>query len=150
AYQRVHGDTPFDFVGGDSIYLANSIKYADFNGPGERSWQARYDLDLAPFGLPGLSFMARYVSGRAIDGSHAPAGGAYNPLGADGRYRTLQGSGGKHWERDLDLRYLFASGPLKDLSLNVSHLSHRANAAQAGDDIDRLYLIVEYPLKGSL
>ncbi|MEM8007089.1 OprD family outer membrane porin, partial [Morganella morganii subsp. sibonii] len=54
AYQRVHGDTPFDFVGGDSIYLANSIKYADFNGPGERSWQARYDLDLAPFGLPGL------------------------------------------------------------------------------------------------
>ncbi|WP_416354346.1 hypothetical protein, partial [Pseudomonas aeruginosa] len=23
-------------------------------------------------------------------------------------------------------------------------------AAQAGDDIDRLYLIVEYPLKGSL
>ncbi|MBM2607475.1 OprD family outer membrane porin, partial [Pseudomonas sp. BIS1] len=105
---------------------------------------------LAPFGLPGLSFMARYVSGRAIDGSHAPAGGAYNPLGADGRYRPLQGSGGKHWERDLDLRYLFASGPLKDLSLNVSHLSHRANAAQAGDDIDRLYLIVEYPLKGSL
>ncbi|WP_139291124.1 OprD family outer membrane porin, partial [Bacillus cereus group sp. Bce001] len=76
--------------------------------------------------------------------------GAYNPLGADGRYRPLQGSGGKHWERDLDLRYLFASGPLKDLSLNVSHLSHRANAAQAGDDIDRLYLIVEYPLKGSL
>ncbi|MGZ3014439.1 OprD family outer membrane porin, partial [Pseudomonas aeruginosa] len=46
--------------------------------------------------------------------------------------------------------YLFASGPFKDLSLNVSHLSHRANAAQAGDDIDRLYLIVEYPLKGSL
>ena len=118
----------------DKTYLkifTNSIKYADFNGPGERSWQARYDLDLAPFGLPGLSFMARYVSGRAIDGSHAPAGGAYNPLGADGRYRPLQGSGGKHWERDLDLRYLFASGPFKDLSLNVSHLSHRANAAQA-------------------
>ena len=38
----------------------------------KRQWQARYDLDLAPFGLPGLSFMARYVSGRAIDGSHAP------------------------------------------------------------------------------
>ncbi len=31
-WQRVNGDTPFDFVGGDSIYLANSIKYADFNG----------------------------------------------------------------------------------------------------------------------
>lgn len=86
AYQRVHGDTPFDFVGGDSIYLANSIKYADFNGPGERSWQARYDLDLAPFGLPGLSFMARYVSGRAIDGSHAPAGGALADIVDKRRY----------------------------------------------------------------
>ena len=37
AYQKVEGNTPFDFVGGDSIYLANSIKYADFNGPEERS-----------------------------------------------------------------------------------------------------------------
>ena len=46
AYQKINGNTPFDFVGGDSIYLANSIKYADFNGPGERSWQLRYDLNL--------------------------------------------------------------------------------------------------------
>ena len=75
---------------------------------------------------------------------------APQPAGRRWPLPALQGSGGKHWERDLDLRYLFASGPLKDLSLNVSHLSHRANAAQAGDDIDRLYLIVEYPLKGSL
>ncbi len=150
AYQRVHGDTPFDFVGGDSIYLANSIKYADFNGPGERSWQARYDLDLAPFGLPGLSFIGAYAAAAPSTAAmRRPA--ALQPRWAPmAAYRTLQGSGGKHWERDLDLRYLFASGPLKDLSLNVSHLSHRANAAQAGDDIDRLYLIVEYPLKGSL
>ena len=49
AYQKVQGDTPFDFVGGDSIYLANSIKYADFNGPGERSWQLKsaYLIELA-------------------------------------------------------------------------------------------------------
>ena len=148
AYQKINGDTPFDFVGGDSIYLANSIKYADFKGPGERSWQARYDLDLGALGIPGLNFMARYVSGRGIDGSHAPRGGAYNPFDADtGTYRPAQGDGGRHWERDLDLRYTVQSGPAKDLSLQLSHVTHRANSAQAGDDIDRLYIVIQYPLK---
>jgi imipenem/basic amino acid-specific outer membrane pore len=146
AYQKIHGDTPFDFVGGDSIYLANSIKYADFNGPGERSWQARYDLDFGTLGIPGLSFMARYVTGRGIDGSHAPQGGAYTPFDS-GTYQPQQGTGGRHWERDLDLHYVVQSGPAKDLSVQLSHVTHRANSAQAGDDIDRLYVVVQYPLK---
>ncbi|MEB0225751.1 OprD family porin [Pseudomonas sp. 10S4] len=147
AYQQINGDTPFDFVGGDSIYLANSIKYADFNGAHERSWQARYDLDLGAFGIPGLKFMTRYVTGRDIDGTHAPKGGAYNPFdAATGEYDPQQGDGGRHWERDIDLRYVVQSGPAKDLSLQLSHVSHRANTAQAGDDIDRVYVVVQYPL----
>lgn len=146
-WQRINGDTPFDFVGGDSIYLANSIKYADFNGANERSWQARYDLDLGAFGIPGLNFMTRYVSGSHIDGSHAPKGGAYNPFDADsGEYQPQQGSGGKHWERDIDLKYVVQSGAAKDLSVQLSHVTHRANEAQAGDDIDRIYVVVQYPL----
>ncbi|MFI8643315.1 OprD family porin [Pseudomonas iridis] len=146
-WQRINGNTPFDFVGGDSIYLANSIKYADFNGAGERSWQARYDLDLGAFGVPGLKFMTRYVSGSHIDGTHAPKGGAYNPFDADsGEYQPQQGDGGKHWERDIDLKYIVQSGAAKDLSVQLSHVSHRANEAQAGDDIDRIYVVVEYPL----
>ncbi|MGN8140269.1 OprD family porin [Pseudomonas sp. 22105] len=146
-WQRINGDTPFDFVGGDSIYLANSIKYADFNGAHERSWQARYDLDLGAFGIPGLNFMTRYVSGSHIDGTHAPKGGAYNPFDADsGEYQPQQGDGGKHWERDIDLRYIVQSGAAKDLSLQLSHVSHRANSAQAGDDIDRIYVVIQYPL----
>jgi len=147
AYQQINGDTPFDFVGGDSIYLANSIKYADFNGAHERSWQARYDLDLGAFGIPGLKFMTRYVTGRDIDGTHAPKGGAYNPFDpATGEYQPQQGDGGRHWERDIDLRYVVQAGPAKDLSLQLSHVSHRANTAQAGDDIDRVYVVVQYPL----
>ncbi|MBV4467764.1 OprD family porin [Pseudomonas siliginis] len=146
-WQRINGDTPFDFVGGDSIYLANSIKYADFNGANERSWQARYDLDLGAFGIPGLNFMTRYVSGSHIDGTHAPRGGAYNPFDADsGDYQPQQGSGGKHWERDIDLKYVVQSGTAKDLSVQLSHVTHRANEAQAGDDIDRIYVVVQYPL----
>jgi hypothetical protein len=144
-YQKIHGDTPFDFVGGDSIYLANSIKYADFNGANEQSWQLRYDLNLAQ-ALPGLTFMTRYVRGSGIDGSRAPAGGAYNPYDDTlQRYVPNQGKGGKHWERDMTLAYTVPSGPAKDLSVNVSHVSHRGNAAQGNNDLDRLYIVVEYP-----
>lgn len=148
AYQKVQGDTPFDFVGGDSIYLANSIKYADFNGPGERSWQARYQWDGASAGLAGLTLSARYVRGSGIDGTHAPCGGAYNPL-EGGTCQPAYGDGGRHWERDLDVRYVVQSGPAKDLALSFAQVSHRANDAQGGADIDRLYLIIEYPLKGA-
>lgn len=140
AYQKIHGDTPFDFVGGDSIYLANAIKYADFNGPGERSWQLRYDLDMSPLGAQGLSLMGRYVSGRGIDGTRAPAAGAYV-----GQY----GRDGRHWERDIEMKYLVQGGAARNLSVSLAHVSHRGNAAQPGDAIDRIYLIVEYPLGGS-
>ena len=54
AFQKVNGDTPFDYIGigknnrgGDSIFLANSIQYSDFNAPGEKSAQIRYDLKMA-------------------------------------------------------------------------------------------------------
>lgn len=136
AYQKVDGDTPFDYVGGDSIFLANSVNYSDFNGAHERSWQLRYDLDLAGYGVPRLKFSARYIKGDDIDGSQA------DPLGG---YAGLQGQGGEHWERNLDLRYVVQSGAAKDLSLRLRHATHRANAAQGEGDVDELRLIVEYP-----
>jgi hypothetical protein len=146
-YQKISGDTPFDFVGGDSVYLANSIKYADFNGANEQSWQLRYDLDLSQALLPGLTFMTRYVRGSDIDGTHAPKGGAYNPYDAElGSYVPNQGDGGKHWERDIEGKYRVQSGAAKDLALSLSYVTHRSNDAQAGRDIDRLYVVVEYPL----
>lgn len=146
-YQKVGGNTPFDFVGGDSIYLANSIKYADFNGANEQSWQVRYDLDLSRLLTPGLTFMTRYVRGSGIDGTHAPQGGAYNPYDDElGTFSPSQGDGGKHWERDIEARYHVQSGAAKDLALSLSYVTHRGNDAQAGRDIDRLYVVIEYPL----
>ncbi|WP_371321423.1 OprD family porin [Pseudomonas fluorescens] len=145
AAQKIHGDTPFDFVGGDSIYLANSIKFADFNGANESSYQARYDLDFTSMGFPGLKFMSRYVTGRDIDGTHAPLGGAYFPFDpSEQDFVPQQGKGAKHWERDIDLSYTVQSGPAKDLLLHFTHVSHRANEAQGGPDIDRIYFVVEY------
>lgn len=138
AHQRVDGDTPFDYVGGDSIFLANSVNYSDFNGANERSWQLRYDLDFAGYGVPGLKFAVRYLKGDHIDGSHA------DPLGG---YAGLQGEDGRHWERNLDLRYVVQSGAAKDLSLRLRHTTHRANEAQAEGDVDEVRVIVEYPLE---
>lgn len=96
AYQQVHGDEPFDYIGfggngsgagGDSIFLANSVQYSDFNGPGEKSWQARYDLNLASYGVPGLTFMLRYINGKDIDGTKVDSSSSYAGLyGEDGKH----------------------------------------------------------------
>ncbi|MDH4554998.1 OprD family porin [Pseudomonas sp. BN417] len=39
--------------------MANSINCADVKEQHERSWQARYALNLAALSLPGLTFMVR-------------------------------------------------------------------------------------------
>lgn len=146
-YQKIQGDTPFDFVGGDSIYLSNSIKFSDFNGAGESSWLLRYKWNAEALGLSGLTITTAYVRGSRINGTSAPRGGAYNAFDpATDTYHAMQGKGGRHWERDVEVRYVVQSGPAKDLSLTVAHVSHRANTAQAGPDIDRLYLIAQYPV----
>ena len=94
AFQKVNGDTPFDYIGvgknnrgGDSIFLANSIQYSDFNAPNEKSAQIRYDLKMAEYGVPGLSFMTRYVKGWDIDGTNLPAGQRYLQHGTPVRCR---------------------------------------------------------------
>jgi imipenem/basic amino acid-specific outer membrane pore len=147
AYQKVHGDTPFDYVAfgingpgdtADSIFLANSIQYSDFNGPGEKSWQARYDLNMASYGVPGLSFMARYITGDDIDGSHMPANSTYVNYG--------YGEDGKHHEINVEAKYVVQTGPAKNLSLRLREAIHRANADQAEGDINELRLIADYPI----
>ena len=141
-HQRVNGDTPFDYIGGDSVWVANSVQYSDFNGPGERSYQARYDLNMAEFGVPGLTFMARYITGDDIDGTKADLGGAYFSATNGFAY----GANGKHWERDLEAKYVVQSGAAKDLSVRVRNAVHRANDDQGEGDINEVRVIVEYPL----
>ncbi|HEY0290553.1 MAG TPA: OprD family porin [Pseudomonas sp.] len=145
AYQKVHGDTPFDYVAfgdnasgdaGDSIFLANSIQYSDFNGPGERSWQARYDLNMTSYGAPGLSFMVRYVNGDDIDGTHMPSNTTYSGYGTDG----------KHHETNFDVKYVVQSGPAKDLALRMRQAWHTANGDQADGDAKEFRLIADYPI----
>ena len=139
-YQKVHGNTPFDYVTRGAIFLTNAVQLSDFNAPNEQSWQARYDLAMTPWGMPGLVFSAAYVRGSQIDGSHVDPRGGYAYLG--------YGKGGKHWERDLEARYVVQSGAAKGTIMSLRHNVHRGNTAQAELDADQIRLAVEYPLTG--
>ncbi|WP_339502246.1 OprD family porin [Pseudomonas silesiensis] len=143
-FQKVNSDTPFDYIGvgknnrgGDSIFLANSIQYSDFNGPKEKSAQVRYDLKMAEYGVPGLSFMTRYVKGWDIDGTNTPTNSAY---------AGLYGEDGKHHETNVEAKYVVQTGPAKDLSFRIRQAWHRANTDQGEGDINEFRLIVDYPL----
>ncbi|MFK8332533.1 OprD family porin [Pseudomonas sp. BJa5] len=139
SYQRNQGDDDFDYLRqSDSIFLDNSIQYSDFNSPKERSWMLRYDLNMASYGVPGLSFMTRYGRGSGID--YSDANGVYMRRDAEGNPLTDQ----KRWERDIEARYVVQSGSLKDLSLRLRQATTRATAFES--DLDEVRLIVEYPL----
>ncbi|MCO7632884.1 OprD family porin [Pseudomonas guariconensis] len=145
AYQQIDGDTPFDYVGGLSIDLANSVQLSDFNAPGMKSRQARYDLNLAGYGVPGLSFMTRYVTGSGASDRHWRPGQRY----AGGALSTYgQYDGAKWHELDMEVRYVVQAGPARDLSLRTRVASYRGNRQAQADlpDINEVRLIVEYPL----
>ncbi|EBH0780585.1 OprD family porin [Salmonella enterica] len=143
-FQKVNGTTPFDYIGvGDnnrgsnSMFLANSIQYSDFNGPGEKSWQLRYDLDMTSYGVPGLSFMTRYARGFDIDGSRTPV---------NSPYAGFYGPDDKHREFDLEVKYVIQSGPARNLSFRLRQAWHRASSTQIDGDADELRFIIDYPL----
>ncbi|MDT4836651.1 Porin D [compost metagenome] len=144
AFQQVRGDQPFDYMAfGDrrssaSITLANSLGYSDFNGPGERSWQLRHDLDLGAFGLGGWRVYALHGRGWGSDGSGAAP---------DSRYAGRYGRGGRHFETDFGLAWQASAGPLAGLSLRASQAWHRGNSAYPDGDVDETRLILDYPLE---
>jgi len=138
-HQRNKGDDDFDYLRqSDSIFLDNSIQYSDFNSPKERSWMLRYDLNMAAYGIPGLSFMTRY--GKGTDADYSNANAVYMRRDADGNPLTDQ----KRWERDIEVKHVVQTGAAKDLSLRVRQATTRATAFES--DLDEVRLIVEYPL----
>lgn len=125
ANQQIHGRGGYGYGvdGGDSNYLANYIQYGDFVREDERSWQARYDYNFAGMGVPGLSFMTRYVHGDNI----SLASGVNDA---------------KEWERNVQVGYVVQSGPVKKLSFKVRQATYRNDF---GTQLDEVRLITEYP-----
>ncbi|MDD0998382.1 OprD family porin [Pseudomonas sp. TNT2022 ID1044] len=142
-YQKIRGDQPFDYLGlgphtfHDSIYLANSSQLADFNGPNEKSRGLFYSLDMASYGVKGLTFGARYILGRDVDGSKLAADSPYNFYGSE--------SSEEHWERDIDVKYVVQEGTAKGLSLRLRQATHRIGNGASDAPADQIRLITEYP-----
>lgn len=133
AYQKSHGGYDgigYDYGvdGGGTVWLANSVQRSDFNSEDEKSWQLRYDLDFADFGVPGLKFMARYISGSGA--------------------KTETTDNGKEWERDIQVGYTVQNGPAKDLNMRVRQATYRSGDGvyYGSPSIDEVRVILEYPL----
>jgi imipenem/basic amino acid-specific outer membrane pore len=81
--------------------------------------------------------MARYIRGDNIDGTKAdPLSGFFDPAA----------NNEKHWERDLEAKYVVQNGYAKDLSLRVRHAVHRGSSNQIDGDVNEVRVILEYPL----
>ncbi len=121
-YQRMSGDTGFAYVNVTDPFLVNYVQIGDFAAKDEKSWQLRYDYNFAAIGIPGLTFMTRYLNGDDVD----RVGGAND---------------GKEWERNMDIGYIFQDGPLKNLGVKWRNATARSNF---GNDLDENRLIVSY------
>ncbi|KRW64439.1 porin [Pseudomonas sp. TTU2014-096BSC] len=127
-YQKMSGDTGFAYLGGNvDPYLVNFVQINDFANKDEKSWQARYDYNFAAMGIPGLTFMTRYITGDNFD----------RVAGADA------GTEGKEWERNTDIAYTFQEGALKNLNVKWRNATSRNNY---GNDLDENRLIVSYTI----
>jgi hypothetical protein len=124
-YQGMSGDTGFAYINGTDAFLVNFVQIGDFASKDEKSWQARYDYNFAALGVPGLTFMTRYINGDNID------------LGGNGPE-------GKEWERDTDIGYVIQGGPLKNVGVKWRNATVRST--NFGSDLDENRLIVSYTL----
>ena len=143
AYQRVNGNTPFDYISqGDSVYLDNSQQYSDFNGPNERSWKLKYAYDFVGLGLPGLTSAVSYSRGELDLTKVDPDSPGY------ASWYSADGKNARHWERDIDLNYVVQGGKAKNLALRLQWATNRGgNGYGALDqDTDEYRVIVDYPL----
>jgi hypothetical protein len=125
AFQRMSGSSTFPFLNGGDPYVVNLVTYNTFTRAEEDAWQLRYDYDFAAVGLPGLSFMTRYVDGRNA--------------------KTASGDHGEEWERDSDLAYVIQGGALKGLSLRWRNVTFRSGNGLS-TDLDENRLILGYTL----
>lgn len=123
-YQSMSGDTGFAYMNASDPYLVNYVQIGDFAYRDEKSWQLRYDYNFAGIGIPGLTFMTRYLSGDNVD-------------------RGLGLSEGKEWERNMDIAYVVQSGPLKNVGIKWRNATTRSNFAQ---DLDENRLILSYTM----
>ncbi|PRA26199.1 OprD family porin [Pseudomonas poae] len=105
--------------------VANAIQVMRFDRAQERSWQGRYDINFAGWGVPGLTAFARYVHGDNFE---------------------INGQPGKEWERNIDLSYVIQSGTFKDVALRWRNVEIQGDATGRRDE-NRVILSYTIALK---
>lgn len=124
-YQYNAGDSALPFLHDtDAPGAVNAIQGLRFDRADERSWQARYDIDFAGLGVPGLVAFVRYVRGDNFE---------------------VAGKEGKEWERNIDISYTLQSGPMRGLSLRLRNAELHGDVTGARDE-NRLILAYTIPL----
>ncbi|SER85926.1 outer membrane porin, OprD family, partial [Azotobacter beijerinckii] len=124
--QRVSGDSKWLRVNGTSGgTLANDSYNSSYDNARERSWQLRYDYNFVGLGVPGMTFMTRYISG-----SNIQAGGLDNR---------------KEWGRESELAYVVQSGVAKNLTLRWRNSTIRRDWG-SNNQFNEQRLIAQYPL----
>lgn len=78
-YQKMSGDTGFAYINGTDPFLVNYVQISDFANKDEKSYQARYDFNFASIGIPGLTFMTRYLTGDNVDRGRGVSEGVHHP-----------------------------------------------------------------------
>ncbi|MCU1785311.1 OprD family porin [Pseudomonas sp. 13B_2.1_Bac1] len=125
-YQYNAGDSALPFLHDTDLPgVANAVQVLRFDRARERSWQARYDLDFAPLGVPGLSAFVRYVKGDNF---------------------KVAGEDASEWERNLDISYVLQSGPLQGLAVRWRNVELNGDATGRRDE-NRLILAYTIPLR---
>ncbi|HEN8799954.1 OprD family porin [Pseudomonas sp. CM27] len=117
-YQVLDGEAGLPYISGATVYSFSNVGIGKFVEEQEQTWMASYAYNFAAAGVPGLTFMARYLSG---DNSRSGAAGI------------------KEWERDAELAYVVQAGPLQGLGVKLRNYVYRSDFAR-GRDSNRLYL----------
>lgn len=125
--QRLSGPSAMPWVNGTDGGVFNWTFINDFLEAGETSWQGRYTLDGNQAGLPGWTFMARYVRGT---GAH-PA----STLGE-----------GREWQRDLQVEYRFQRPTLRRFSISWLNGTMRSSYQRDAEE-NRLILRYDWRLQ---
>nr|WP_180206897.1 OprD family porin [Pseudomonas sp. SbOxS1]NYU07218.1 OprD family porin [Pseudomonas sp. SbOxS1] len=122
-YQTLSGDAGLPYISGATVYSFSNAGIGKFIEEDEKTWMLSYGYDFAPMGVPGLTFMTRYLKGN------------------DGKSDTHI----KESERDTELAYVVQSGAFKGVGVKLRNYVYRADFAR-GRDSNRIYFTYDMAL----
>ncbi|WP_237884541.1 OprD family porin [Pseudomonas sp. PGPR40] len=122
-YQQLSGDAGLPYISGATVYSFSNVGIGKFIEEDEKTWMLSYAYDFASMGVPGLTFMTRYLKGN------------------DGKSDTNV----KESERDMELAYVVQSGTFKGLGVKLRNYVYRSDFAR-GRDSNRIYFTYDIAL----